>query len=748
MTFSGNRGRRRVVGGSGGRSGGRSGGGGGGGRGGRRGEPTRRQAPEDGRTDGRDNFTSPKQRPFRRNERSKRDRPSSSYSSTTRNRMPVDPNVVRPLDHVVTVSRQSIHNAWKQELGGLIRWYMNLPEHRSQPNQALEAIERIYRTNRCDIEATKNGLLHSIAAIQGTTDVIENNSWIELRMIVEHPSPPNVSVDKQHSPQHTTIIDNITYETIREGRGVVLKTETRRGEGPAHAGTLWTVVKIPNWAIHRPYYLDVINRSTLDLSCEMSIDGHPAAKNAPIPAQERRTIQPACHRYFETHEWRLAPSKSIPLHQASQLLLSEPPETVLSRVKTEPGLEGPRDIRMEPRRELQRGVRYNEKRPDYHGARVSPQDFPDPSTFGWTFTGSREPSRVEFFEKRLNDGSVCKMDFFYTTASIKTTPYHPVQQRRTQLFRRCLGAEPDIFLRILNNPRYHSNLGYSTRNNLPSAVGPTQAAFETGDETMKDDPDFEDDPITTGSTYYAKNEHYAFDIAGHENRQAAMAVLQPSREFQAWEKATKQDWACIHARLFVSMRRYMRPDIAQRTTRTTEERIHLPDMTPVVQVQAAQNAVVSTRFHSKGISPDIARKSRVRMERVKGLNDNLEWGTGPLFDMKLYYRAETVLEQGSDLSMDEDYEDIADSDDELRGPETAEIPLADHLRDSMPLEEYKTEKIDQLHRWFQSCKARDRNEGNARVTQTQASIRDATSTEAVDDYLKTYWDWHMLQELS
>ena len=632
--------------------------------------------------------------PFRRTERSKRSRPpppppfpqrgdrrpSSDYHHHHNNN---NNNIARTLENRFHVNRNSIHNAWKRELGGLIRWYVNLPQHRHRPEEAMGRIERMYLSHRCDVEATKSSVLQSIAALMGTGRISSSNppplnhhhppTWIDLRMIVENPFP---TIDQQQEPSSTSnststiVIDNITYETIRQGRGIVLKTERCPGEGPAHAGSLWTVVKIPNWAIHQPYYMEAVNRSMVDLSCEMSIDGHSAAKNAPLPAQERRTIQPAVQRYFETHQWRLAPAKSIPLHQASSLLLlpveEEPPKQEV-QVKIEE-----RQQQQEPH---ERGLRYNEKRPDYHGTRVSLQDFPDPSMYGWTFTGSQEASKVEFFEKRLNDGSICKMDFYYTTATVKTTLYHPVQQRRTQLFRRCLGSDPDIYVQILKNPRYHSDLGYNRRHNQPPAIPVEGDQIDAHDDIMImdafDDQDDAPSDGTPGVTYFAKNEEYAFDIDGHENRQAAMAKLQPTREFKLWEQATKQDWACIHAKFFVSMRRYMmmKADIAQRPpSRRKEDRMHLPDMMPIVQVQAAQNAVVSTRFYSTGPSREPARKSSLRMERIKGLNDDPEWGTGPLFEVKLYYRAETALQKGrDDLELgegDDDDDDLLEEEDE------------------------------------------------------------------------------------
>ena len=49
-----------------------------------------------------------------------------------------------------------------------------------------------------------------------------------------------------------------------------------------------------------------------------------------------------------------------------------------------------------------RGERYNGKRPNYRGQRVSLRDYPDPTSFCWTFTGSCEGGRAEFFEKDLS----------------------------------------------------------------------------------------------------------------------------------------------------------------------------------------------------------------------------------------------------------------------------------------------------------------------------------------------------------
>ena len=61
-------------------------------------------------------------------------------------------------------------------------------------------------------------------------------------------------------------------------------------------------------------------------------------------------------------------------------------------------------------------------------------DYPDPVDLGWTFTGSWES--VEFFERVVNE-TLVKLDWYFTTGTVKTSLDHPTQGR-TQLFaKRC-----------------------------------------------------------------------------------------------------------------------------------------------------------------------------------------------------------------------------------------------------------------------------------------------------------------------
>lgn len=87
--------------------------------------------------------------------------------------------------------------------------------------------------------------------------------------------------------------------------------------------------------------------------------------------------------------------------------------------------------------------------------RVSTKKYPDPSDFGWIFTGST--NFVDFFEK---DG--VKLDWFFTSATIKTSLDRPTQGK-TQMFRKNIS--PQQFREILMNPRTHTERGYQRKKN-------------------------------------------------------------------------------------------------------------------------------------------------------------------------------------------------------------------------------------------------------------------------------------------
>ena len=111
-----------------------------------------------------------------------------------------------------------------------------------------------------------------------------------------------------------------------------------------------------------------------------------------------------------------------------------------------------------------RGERYNGKRPNYHGRRFSRQTYPDPTLYGWTFTGRRS-RRVFFLEKVFDSHGVIKLDFYYTTGTVKTVLDHP-RQGVSQLFAKGDSLSPDMYLSSHSTEStapYRKSISYATQ---------------------------------------------------------------------------------------------------------------------------------------------------------------------------------------------------------------------------------------------------------------------------------------------
>lgn len=107
--------------------------------------------------------------------------------------------------------------------------------------------------------------------------------------------------------------------------------------------------------------------------------------------------------------------------------------------------------------------RYNGKRPTDTTQRVPSESYPDPTMFGWTFTGSGP--HVEFFELQAatngsSDSDIVKLDWYFTTSTVKTSLDHP-RQGKTQLF--AAQVSPDTYVDILLDPRAHTGQRYHTK---------------------------------------------------------------------------------------------------------------------------------------------------------------------------------------------------------------------------------------------------------------------------------------------
>jgi hypothetical protein len=574
----------------------------------------------------------------------------------------------------IHTSKHSIHSHWMKQLGGLIRWYAH-KAHNDVTEEAVKEVGRMYTASGCQIEETRNAILSRLGAHKQ-----DEEQWIDVSMMVQQTTE---NTDTGSTPGQ-----------------VQLPVCIRPGEGPAHSSDLWNTTLVPSWGVGKSYHVQVVNRSNIHLACEMTIDGNKVAWNAPIPAKANRYIKPET-RYYGQHLWVLQPARRIKLQEHAAARGNQETRTAHDQGQVK-----------------SRAQRYNGKRPNHYGQRVSIIDYPDPSNYGWTFTGSVEDSRVEFYEQNLNLGTV-KMDFYFTTGTVKTILEHPTTGVN-QLFRRCL-ATPEMFQQILGNPRVHTSIGYRTRDQMP-------AGGTTDEPMMEQDDNSSPRQKAANGVFFAKNDDYDFEKEGHANRQVAMAQLQPSGAFQLWEEVARSEWACIHAKFYISQAQQKKRIVNVGQKQKSEP---LPSMKPVVDVKATEKAALSTDFHALG-QPMATRSSNVHMKRIS-LNDDNDWKSGPVFEYKLYYRPESVPAMSGN--------DSAESDDEMEDEEDA-VPLADKLVQSMPLDTFKAEKLQQLNVWYSENNAMDQDQAGAMLRHVRQSIESAQDTGTVDEVMKVYWDWH------
>ena len=569
------------------------------------------------------------------------------------------------------------------------------------------------------MEDTKTAILQALGV---TKD--DQKGWIGVDMAIEK---------EDGNGQLNTNIPNPNNENNKtiDGRGIKLQQVLRAGEGPAHAHEQWTTIIVPGWAVGMSYFFQVTNYSPLNLSCELFLDGEKVAFNAPLLPHSTRTIRPDSVRYYERHQWILNDAKRVKLTPT----LNDLPSTTNHTPAPKPNTP-----------------RYNGIRPDYQGQRISLDSYPDPTTFGWSFTGSVQESRVEFYEKRMNIG-VVKLDFYYTTGTMKTVLDHPTSGKN-QLFR--AKVSPQQYVDVLTNPRAHTNQGYRRREDRPTGNVDTQEdedddkfdrppSAETQAENDTEMGDADASPSNAHTTYFAKDESYDFKKQGHQNRVNQMNKLQQSNDYAQWREANKKEYAVIHAKFYISIPkktyRAAPPKTARGGSGSNQRRgkqmkpLPVPEQSTVIDVKAAENATLGTKYKSIGAPQRIAR-SNVRMERINGLTDEKISKGDPIFEKKLYYRAENVI-SGHGLGNDSDeMSEDEDDDNDVQTPSS--------------LSEYKTEKIEQVKQYvseLNSCIV-DPEEAEQRLRNVKNKIHLSESIGDVDAIVKLFYDDLIVRQLN
>ena len=183
-------------------------------------------------------------------------------------------NDLRP----IRVNSSGIMSTWKKPLGGLIRYYVNNRVQNSHVDQktAEDEVDRFYYRSNCNVEETKAAIL---VALGVTRDVIEKGC-IGIDMAIEKGSDGQQGVN--FFPISNDGNNNTDNAETVDGRGIKLQQVFRPGEGPAHSNEQWTTIVVPEWAVGQPFFFQVTNFSSLNLSCELILDGEKVAFNAPL----------------------------------------------------------------------------------------------------------------------------------------------------------------------------------------------------------------------------------------------------------------------------------------------------------------------------------------------------------------------------------------------------------------------------------------------------------------------------------
>lgn len=112
--------------------------------------------------------------------------------------------------------------------------------------------------------------------------------------------------------------------------------------------------------------------------------------------------------------------------------------------------------------------RYNSSRPTYIGTgRVNYDDYPDPTVFQWSFTGSSIDENdavapIEYFEKDFGkEVGVIRLDFYYTIGTVQTSIVDPIRGTISELFTKSQHKmSQQSYRKILKDPRSYNNERY------------------------------------------------------------------------------------------------------------------------------------------------------------------------------------------------------------------------------------------------------------------------------------------------
>mmetsp|Transcript_9270 Transcript_9270/g.11709 ORF Transcript_9270/g.11709 Transcript_9270/m.11709 type:complete len:269 (-) Transcript_9270:34-840(-) len=256
---------------------------------------------------------------------------------------------------------------------------------------------------------------------------------------------------------------------------------------------------------------------------------------------------------------------------------------------------------------------------------------------------------------------------------------------------------------------------------------------------MEDEDEFDqvsELPINdgNGTTYYAKNDNYNFSTQGHANRRNEMEKLHQNHQFTQWERASKKEWAVVHAKFYISLPQRTRRGLQNRSkdghTRSRELEA-LPEQASVIDVKSAENATLGTKFMSTGLSNQNTRRSAVRMNRIHGINDDVEWKGGPLFEKKLFYRSEDIVSNQGPNNDDDD--SMVENEIEM------EMNKQSANDNGIELNMYKNEKLSQVRQYNVESELLNPDNAARLLHECCSAIEACQNAEDIDTIVQTYY---------
>lgn len=98
--------------------------------------------------------------------------------------------------------------------------------------------------------------------------------------------------------------------------------------------------------------------------------------------------------------------------------------------------------------------RYNHLRLHFRNTRDPFHLYPDPTLYGWEFTGSSEQRQTEFFERRIGNETVL-LDLSLCHGTIETVLDSPNSNPRI-LFVSSGVFQPEVYVRVLQSPKHNT----------------------------------------------------------------------------------------------------------------------------------------------------------------------------------------------------------------------------------------------------------------------------------------------------